>query len=217
MKPVLMACLTAAIGSALAVAQTSLPPNQVSPLKDTSSLKPPPGAKVAIIEYEDLECPFCARAFPVVHAAAKHYQIPVIECDYQIAYHHWSHDAALCAHYLHARVSPTLAEEYRREVFASQFRIASQDDLHSFTQAFLSQHGQAMPFVMDPTGRFRQEISTTTEQGNRLGITETPSIFVVTSDHWIEVKDPNQLYEAIDQAEAEATRATPARHPHPVF
>lgn len=192
--------------SALAAAQTSVPPNQVSPLQDPSSLKPPAGSKVAIIEYEDLECPFCARAFPIVHAAAKHYQIPIVECDFQIDYHHWSHDAAICAHYLKAKVSPALSEEYRREVFATQNQIAGQDDLHQFTQTFLQQHGQQMPFVMDPTGQFNQEINATTAQGKKIGIRETPSIFVVTSDHWIEVKDPNQLYQAIDQAEAEAPR-----------
>ena len=187
-------------------AQTSIPPNQVSRLKDTSSLKPPAGAKVAIIEYEDLECPYCARAFPIVHAAVKHYQIPLEECDFQIAYHHWSHDAAICAHYLKAKVSPALAEEYRREVFASQFRIASRDDRRGFTQAFMSQHGQQMPFVIDPTGQFNREIEATTAQGNRLGIMETPSIFVVTADHWIQVADVNRLYEAIDQAEAEVVK-----------
>ena len=36
-------------------AQTSVPPNQVSPFKDTSILKPPAGSKVAISEFEDLE------------------------------------------------------------------------------------------------------------------------------------------------------------------
>ena len=195
--------------SAFAVAQTSVPPNQVTPLRDTSSLRPPPGVKVAIIEYEDLECPFCARAFPVVHAAAKHYQIPIVECDFQIDYHHWSHDAAICAHYLKAKVSPALAEEYRREVFATQYQIASQDDLHRFTQTFLQQHGQQMPFVMDPIGKFKQEIDETTAQGKKIGLRETPSIFVVTGDHWIEVRDPNHLYEAIDQAEAEATHIAP--------
>src|ERR1700760_4733464 len=120
-------------------AQTSVPPNQVSAHKDTSSLKPPAGAKIAIIEYEDLECPRCAQAFPVVHEAVKHYNIPLIECDFQIPYHHWSHDAALCAHYLKAKVSPALAEEYRREVFASQSRMSSRDDVQHFNQAFFAQ------------------------------------------------------------------------------
>jgi protein-disulfide isomerase len=211
-----IACFALTLASTLAIAQTSVPPNQVSALKDTSSLKPPPGAKVAIIEYEDLECPYCARAFPFVHAAAKHYQIPIVECDFQISYHHWSHDAAICAHYLKARVSPTLAEEYRRELFASQTKIASRDDALNFTQLFFKQHHLQMPFVMDPTGQFSEEIDATTAQGNRIGLRETPSIFVVTNDHWIQVKDPDHLYEAIDQAEAEVSHTTvPRKSSHP--
>ena len=205
MRKLMITCFALALCSSFAVAQTSVPPNQVSALKDTSSLRPPPRAKVAIIEYEDLECPYCAHAFPFVHAAAKHYQIPIVECDFQISYHHWSHEAAICAHYLKAKVSPALAEEYRREVFASQNRIASRDDALSFTQLFFKQHGLQMPFVMDPAGQFNAEIDATTSQGNRIGLRETPSIFVVTNDHWIQVKDPDHLYEAIDQAEAEVS------------
>lgn len=207
-----IACFVLTLCSATALAQTSVPANQVSPLKDTSSLKPPSGAKVAVIEYEDMECPYCAKAFPLVHAAAKQYQIPLIECDYQITYHHWSHDAAICAHYLKAKVSPALAQEYRREVFASQLRIASRDDLHTFTQSFFSQHGQKMPFVMDPTGDYDREIKATTAQADRIGIRETPSIFVVTADHWIQVKDPFLLNEAIAQAKAETTRSAAPAH-----
>jgi protein-disulfide isomerase len=203
MKVLWVACLAFSLSSLPALAQTSVPPNQVSRLQDTSSLKPPPGAKVAIIEYEDLECPHCAYAFPFVHAAARHYQIPIVECDFQISYHHWSHDAALCAHYLKAKVSPVMSEEYRREVFASQDRIASRDDLRNFTEIFFKQHGLQMPFVLDPTGQFSDEINASTAQANRIGLRETPSIFVVTNGHWIQVKNPNDLYEAIDQAEAE--------------
>jgi len=211
MKVLWLACLAFSLSSIPAIAQTSVPPNQVSTLQDTSSLKPPPGAKVAIIEYEDLECPHCAYAFPFVHAAAKHYQIPIVECDFQISYHHWSHDAALCAHYLKAKVSPALSEEYRREVFASQDRIASRDDLRNFTQIFFKQHGLQMPFVMDPSGQFNDEINASTAQANRIGLRETPSIFVVTSDHWIQIKNPNDLYEAIDQAEAQVAHTSVRR------
>ena len=211
MKVLWLACLAFSLSSIPAIAQTSVPPNQVSPLQDTSSLKPPPRAKVAIIEYEDLECPHCAYAFPFVHAAAKHYQIPIVECDFQISYHHWSHDAALCAHYLKAKVSPALSEEYRREVFASQDRIASRDDLRNFTQIFFKQHGLQMPFVMDPSGQFNDEINASTAQANRIGLRETPSIFVVTSDHWIQIKNPNDLYEAIDQAEAQVAHTSVRR------
>jgi len=187
-------------------AQTSLPPNQLTNFKDTSSFKPPAGAKVAVIEYEDLECPSCAKAFPIVHAAVSHYHIPIEEHDFQIPFHHWSHDAAIFAHYLKAKVSPELAEEFRRETFAMQYRIASIDDLHNWEQQFMKQNGKQMPFVVDPTGQFGREVDASTAFGEKIGVNYTPTIIVVSPSHWIEVKDPQEMYAAIDQAEAEANR-----------
>ena len=195
-------------------AQTSVPPNQVGNFKDTSMLKPPAGVKVAVIEYEDLECPSCAHAFPIVHAAINHYHIPIQENDFQIPSHIWSHDAAIFDHYLKAKVSPELAEEFRRETFATQYRIASKDDLHNFEQTFLTQHGKQMPFVVDPTGDFDREVKASTADGVKLGVFQTPTIFVVTPDHWIQVADVNQMYAAIDQAQAEAGHSTTASAAH---
>src|SRR5579864_2255612 len=43
---------------------------------DGSSLKPPPGTKVAVFMFEDLECPKCAMDFPVVQDAAKKHGVP---------------------------------------------------------------------------------------------------------------------------------------------
>lgn len=195
-----------------AVAQTSVPPNQVSIKGDASFLKPPTGAKVAIVEYEDLECPACAHAFPIVHAAAKHYNIPLEEHDFQIPGHVWSHDAAIFSHYLTAKVSPQVAEEYRREVFASQFRINSKDDLHNFNQSFMNKAGKQMPFVVDPTGQYDKEINASTAEGLKFGLQHTPTVFVVTPTRWIEVADVNDMYAAIDQAQAEATHAPTNAH-----
>ncbi len=177
-------------------------------------LKPPAGAKVAVIEYEDLECPACAHAFPIVHAAVSHYKIPLEEYDFQIQSHIWSHEAAVFAHYLKAKVSPQLAEEYRREVFASQYRIASKDDLRNFTQSFMTKAGKQMPFVVDPTGQFDHEVNATTDQGMKLGLQHTPTIVVVTPTKWIEVADVAQMYAAIDQAEVDASKAAPAAAVH---
>ncbi len=208
-RPLLSAVLLSLAPRALS-AQTSVPPNQVEQFKDTSSLKPPAGVKVAVIEYEDLECPSCAHAYPIVHAAIGHYHIPIQENDFQIPNHVWSHDAAIFSHYLRAKVSPELADEFRREVFATQLRIASKDDLHNFIQTFMSQHGKQVPFVVDPTGQFDREVNTTTAAGQRIGVNRTPTIFVVTPNHWIQVADVSQMYAAIDQAEAEVARAAPA-------
>ena len=194
--------------SLAAFAQTSVPPNQVSVKGDASFLKPPAGAKVAIVEFEDLECPACAHAFPIVHVAANHYHVPLEERDFQIPNHVWSHQAAIFSHYLRAKVSPQVAEEYRREVFASQSRISSLDDLRNFNQSFMSKAGKQMPFVVDPTGEYDREVNAPTAEGSRFGLQHTPTIFVVTPTHWIEVADVNDMYAAIDQAEAETNRTT---------
>ena len=64
-----IALIVSLVGAAMA--QSSVPPNHVSDFADTSMLQPPPGAAVAIMEWEDLECPYCAHAFPLVQAAVK--------------------------------------------------------------------------------------------------------------------------------------------------
>ena len=208
--------LFVSLAGAAAVAQTSVPPNQVTPFLDTSMLKPPPGAKVAIIEWEDLECPACAHAFPFVHAAMAQYHIPLVRYDFQIPGHVWSHEASIYARYLQDKVSADMATDYRRQVFASQFRISSKDDLNKFTQQFFASHGKQMPFVVDPTGQLGREVDADKALGNKLGLNETPTIVVVTPKGWIQVKDVMDLYQAIDQAEAAmaapAVRKTAARH-----
>jgi protein-disulfide isomerase len=191
------------VGGLGAGAQTSVPPNQVSHFADTSMLKPPAGAKVAIVEWEDLECPYCAHAFPFVHAAINHYKIPLVRYDFHIPGHVWSHEGALYARYLEDKVSPELATEYRRELFASQEKIANKDDLNRFTKEFFAAHGKELPFVLDPTGQLEREVNEGDVLGRRLNSRMyTPTIIVVTPTAWIEVKDVADLYEAIDQAEA---------------
>jgi protein-disulfide isomerase len=174
-------------------------------------LVPPSGVKVAIIEWEDLECPACAHAFPFVHMAIDHYHIPLVRYDFQIPGHFWSHEASIYARYLQDKVSPDLATEYRREVFASQFKIASKDDLNRFTQEFFTKQGKQLPFVIDPAGELNKEVSADHELGEKLGLSETPTIVVVTPKGWIQVKDVSDLYQAIDQAEAMMASA-PAAH-----
>lgn len=185
-------------------AQTAMPPSDATTFKDTSVFRPPSGAKVAIIEFEDLECPLCAHVSPMVRDAMSHYKIPRVRYDFIIPGHLWSRNGAINARYLQDKVSPQLAEEYRRDVFASQRLIASQDDLQQFTRRWFQTHGQALPFVIDPTGKCAAEVEADCVLGRRVGIVHTPTLVVATAHHWIEVTEPDQLYAAIDRAEAEA-------------
>jgi protein-disulfide isomerase len=199
----------------VAVAQTSLPLNQVDKFTDTSMLKPPAGVKLAVLEWEDLECPACAHAFPFVHASVAQYHIPLVEYDFLIPGHIWSHQAALYSRYLMDKVSPELATEYRRQVFAAQYRIASQDDLVAFTKQFFAAHGKQMPFVVDPTGELEKQVEADVDLGKKLGLQFTPTIVVVTPHRWIQVKDVSYLDQAIDQAKAWVNESAPAAT-HPV-
>ena len=45
-------------------------PQAGTQVRDPAPLKPPPGAKVAIVEWEDMECPDCAHANPLLKEAA---------------------------------------------------------------------------------------------------------------------------------------------------
>ncbi|MDE1154345.1 MAG: thioredoxin domain-containing protein [Acidobacteriaceae bacterium] len=204
-----VAVLSLAFAASAAVAQTSVPPNQISVKGDTSILKAPAGVKVAILEWEDLECPACAHAFPIVHEAAGHYKIPIVERDFPLQMHLWSKRAALYARYMHDKISPDFALEYRREVFAKQYSISSMDDLEGFTRQYMSKSGKQLPFVVDPDGSLQKEIDADYNLGVRLGINETPTIVVATQHHWIQVKDVSQLYNAIDQANEMAAHEVP--------
>ena len=70
--------------SVSAGAQTAMPPSGATAFKDTSVFRPPSGAKVAIIEFEDLECPLCAHVSPMVRDAMSHYKIPRVRYDFII-------------------------------------------------------------------------------------------------------------------------------------
>lgn len=214
MSRLLSATLLLSLAGVAATAQTALPAGQGTHFRDTSILVPPPGVKVAIMEWEDLECPSCAHAFPFVHMAMNHYKIPLIRHDFQIPGHIWSHEASLFARYLEDKVSPDLATDYRRQVFASQYKIASKDDLNKFTQEFFAAHGKQIPFVLDPTGQLSKEVDADKDLGLKLGVAHTPTIVVVTNKGWIEVVDVSDLYQAIDQAEAAVASApaAPAHH-----
>jgi protein-disulfide isomerase len=190
-------------------AQPAAPPaakypfNAGHPLKDTSMLKPPAGAKVAIFEFEDLECPACAHAFPVVHATATEYQVPLVRRDYPWSFHIWSFDAAVTARYIQDKISPQLADDFRRDVFANQQRIASKDDLVTYTRAWFKSHGKTLPFVMDANGACRNEVESDRALGDRLGVASTPCIIVVTQTGFVPVADIGQLGRIVHDALAQ--------------
>jgi len=197
-----------ASGSSVVQAPQALPAPVAQKFKDTSMLRPPAGATVAIYEFDDLECPSCAHALPILHAAAAQYKIPIVHHDFPLTeIHLWSLDAAVTARYLQDKVAASTADEFRRDVFAHQNEITGKDDLARFTQSWFDAHGQKLPFVLDADGNCHNEVAADRALGERLGVPSTPCIFVVTEHGFAYVADVSQLYQTIDAAMAEMRSA----------
>jgi protein-disulfide isomerase len=188
-------------------AQFGEPPT--TPVHDASALKPPAGAKVAMIEFYDLECPLCAETNPSLIAAANQYKIPWIRHDFLIPGHIWSRQAAITARYFDTK-SAKLGNDYRDYIFANQISIETLPELSASTQKFAQAHGVALPFAIDPMGKFAAEIQADIDLGRRIGIEHTPTIFIVASGGhapaYTEVVDRSRLFQTIDQVIAETKR-----------
>jgi protein-disulfide isomerase len=206
---------------------------------DTSVLRPPKGSKVAILVFEDLQCPDCARAAPLLHEAAKKYNIPLVQYDFPLPMHNWSFEAAVNARYFDSLPTATdtaktasksktsaatnagtttktvnkLGDEYRLFIFANQPQITPQN-LHGMTERFAADNKVAFPFVVDPSGELTAKVKADYAMGQRVGLQHTPTIYVVSDTArgtpFVEVVDRTQLYQLIDKVMKDAGTSSPA-------
>ncbi|HEV2325131.1 MAG TPA: thioredoxin domain-containing protein [Terracidiphilus sp.] len=175
-----------------------------------AALRPPAGAKVAIVEFDDMECPMCAETNPLLMQAQAKYRIPWIRHDFLIPGHPWSPTAAVYARWFDTR-SKEIGSEYRNAVFANQPSIETRRDLFTFTQKFASSHKLQLPFMVDPENKLSAEVQDDVALGKRLGVFETPTIYIVMANPkgapFIKVQNPRQdLFRDIDKAISETGR-----------
>jgi protein-disulfide isomerase len=168
-------------------------------------LKPPKGAQVAIVVFEDLQCPDCRRAAPLVEQAGKTYKIPVVRHDFPLPMHNWSFDAAVMARYFDIH-SKQLGNAFRDYIFDHQPEITPQN-LRGFADKFATDNKVELPFVIDPKGELAAKINADKQLGTRVGIEHTPTIYVVTNKTqgkpFVEVVDRSQLFQLIDTMKRE--------------
>ncbi len=168
---------------------------------DTTALRPPKGAKVAILIFEDLQCPDCGRVEPIIEEAAKTYKIPIVRHDFPLPQHNWSFDAHILARYFDT-FSPELGEEWRRYCLKNQPSI-TKNNLQGIATNFASQHGKTIPVFIDPKGELAAKVKSDFALGQRVGVEHTPTIYIVSNTQrgtpFVEVVDRTQLYQLIDQ------------------
>ncbi len=164
------------------------------------ALRPPKGAPVALVVFEDLQCPQCGRLAPLLVQASKTYKIPLVQHDFPLPMHNWSFEAAVLARYFDAH-SKDIGNAFREAVFAHQLEITP-FTLHGFAEKFATEHKIGLPFVVDPDGKFAAMVHADKDVGTSLHIEHTPTIWVVSSKKggkpFVEVTDPSQLYAMID-------------------
>jgi protein-disulfide isomerase len=165
-----------------------------------SVLRPPKGAQVAIVVFEDLQCPMCRRTAPLVEQASKTYKIPVIRHDFPLPMHNWSYQAAVMARYFDTH-SKQLGNEFRDYIFENQLDVTPQT-LRGYAEKFATSHKVDLPFMIDPSGKLAAEVNADRDLGKAIKLDHTPTVYIVSSRNpskpYVEVKDNNQLYSTID-------------------
>jgi len=165
-----------------------------------SVLRPPKGAQMAIVVFEDLQCPMCRRTAPLVEQASKTYKIPVIRHDFPLPMHNWSYQAAVMARFFDTH-SKQLGNEFRDYIFENQLDVTPQT-LRGYAEKFATAHKVDLPFIIDPSGKLAAEVNADRDLGKAIKLDHTPTVYIVSnrnsSKPYVEVKDNNQLYSTID-------------------
>jgi protein-disulfide isomerase len=169
------------------------------------ALRPPKGAQVALVVFEDLQCPQCGRTAPLLVQASKTYKIPLVQHDFPLPMHNWSFDAAVLARYFDTH-SKDIGNAFRETVFEHQMEINPQN-LRGFAEKFAADRKIGLPFVVDPDGKLAAQVRADKDIGVGLHIDHTPTIFIVSNKRagkpYVEVTDTNQLYVMIDAMKKE--------------
>ena len=170
---------------------------------DTSALHPPAGSRIALVVFEDLQCPACARAEPLLEQAERNYKLPLVRHDFIIPVHTWSMEAHIMARYFDTQ-SPQLGEEFRKYIFANQSAIYK-TNLRKWADDFAAAHHTALPAFYDPTGALRAKVEADTALGKATGVRQTPTIYVVSTskqEPYVQVPEQGKLFETIEQVKS---------------
>lgn len=180
------------------------------------ALKPPPGVKVAIVEFDDMQCPLCGAWNPILMQAAAQYHVAWVRHDFLIPNHPLSPQEAVNARWFDSK-SPKLGADYRNTVFAQQRNLDTSADLLQCTEQFARDHHIDLTFVIDPHGELINAVRADCRLATSLGVHETPTVYIVTSGShaggypFVHLQDVRLLSTYLDQAFAATTDKNPVR------
>ena len=167
-------------------------------------------AKVIISEYADYQCPFCSTVFPYLSDIVKEYdgQVGLVFRSYILSYHQNGTAAASAAN---AAALQGYWEPYAKKLFKEQSNwesLAATDRDKHFREYFVEVtegKGDTEKFLKDMNSdAVKQKIKADMAISKRLGINETPTIYINGKTFELpsakEKEFKEKLREAINQA-----------------
>jgi protein-disulfide isomerase len=151
------------------------PPRQVVDVASTDPVRGNAGATVTIIEFSDYQCPFCARVTPTLAKIREDYagRVKFIWKDFPLTQIH--PQAFKAAEAAHCAGDQDKYWEFHDRLFANQ--QALQLDALKKHAAELGLNAASFGSCLD-SGKYSARIRAGLEQGERLGVNSTPSLFI---------------------------------------
>jgi protein-disulfide isomerase len=151
--------------------------------------------------FEDLQCPECARAYPLVWDAATAHKIPVVLHDFPLPRHNWAFEAAVWARYFD-QTSINLGNEFRKFLYLNQAQI-SRESLQQWVQKFGDENKAPVTLPNDADGKLADKVKADFALGQRIGVEHSLTLWVVSNSGISqplveEVKDRDQLNQLIE-------------------
>jgi protein-disulfide isomerase len=186
-----------------------------------------PQAKVTVISFDDLECPFCARMNAVLFPATeKHYGslVRYIYKDFPLPMHPWAMHAAVDVNCLAAQ-SPTGYWNLVDYIHSHDDEISGPRGQENLAQSFLKldaltrDEGKRQKVNMDKLNacigkQDEKSIRDSIKEGDALGVDGTPTLFI-NGERAAGALPQDMLWSIIDRALRDAGQTPPPQSSNP--
>jgi protein-disulfide isomerase len=170
-----------------------------------------PTARVEIINFDDLQCPYCGMLnSEILPATLKHYHglIKVVYKDYPLPGHPWAQHAAIDANCLATQNSSAYwsyvdyVHQHGQEISGANYSPArSFSDLDNIAETFATQsHLDETSLTICLKKQDSTVINQSLKLGSSLGLTGTPQVFVDGERLPSGARPVEELWPAIDRA-----------------